>query len=603
MPSRLVSVGPNPRAGGDGSSTVEAWHREAIERVSVHGVRICLIASRSIRRDPRAVAQANSTRAAGHEVLGVSTDESDFDWVTRVTKPSAYEGLRRLGTSQRMVRAAHATDADLYVPTGPNAEKTARSAAQGLAPFLTDPMAAEFEDSQNLIWRAPTDPSLSLPARGEPPLLHVPSYRHDPASPAGSGAVHIVYRKTNRNPGRYLESALRRRGIETTHAESIVWDTISPRSLGVVVVESPLPALPVLGSNPGIPVVFWVHHGEHHLPTNLRLQRRYGAHAVALAHSWHLAYRFGGLVDRIPFALAPELTGSDFVPRGERRFDVAFVGSSAGGTRYRRRNQALESIAAKLGQERVAIAADVTPEEMMSLYRNSRIVPDDGAGRHLPITMRVFEATGAGALLVTREAPGMEMLFRRDSEYIPMRGDGSDQIIQLAASDTESIARSGHATTWGQHTYEHRVDELLSLLARTRDLEMSAPANLMPPSGLAGAVASFCDAQRVLTLDAELGEQLGDREIWQFSSAADRAEPRTFNLAAIAGGSQADRRRAVAAARTAVVTEPGLAVEIEDLVAAEHGEHHSLSLNQSVVFTFGGSGYRVSSAPDPQSNA
>lgn len=572
----------------------------AIERVSVFTVRVCLIATQSIRLDPRAVAQANSTRAAGHDVVGVSTDDSDFDWVTTVTKPSVPERLRRLGRTERMVRAARATEADLYVPTGPNAMDLARSAARGLAPYLIEPRWAEGRDDASLIWRAPAEPSLSLPARAKPPALHVPSYRGpDPTSP---GPVHIVYRKTLRNPGRYLEAALRRREFETTHAEILDWDSISPRAMGVVVVESPLPALPVHGTNPGIPVVFWVHHGEHHLATNLRLQRRYGAHTVALAHSWHLGYRFMGLVDRIPFAVAPELADSDFVPHDDRSFDVAFVGSSSGGSRYQRRSRALDSIAARLG-DRVAIANDVSPEEMMSLYRNSRIVPDDGAGRHLPITMRAFEAAGAGALLVTREAPGMSLLLRRDVDFVPMRGDGSDQIVDLATGDTESLGRSAHASTWERHTYDHRVDDLLWLLARTRDEKREAPGEETPPAGMAGAIASFADGQRVLALGVDPADHLPDREIWQFSAASERAEPDTFNIAAIAGGSPGDRRRAVRAARTAVVTEAGLADEVEDLVTTEKGEHQTLSLGQTAIFTFGGSGYRVSNDPDPQSSA
>ncbi|MGD2043595.1 MAG: glycosyltransferase [Acidimicrobiia bacterium] len=565
-------------------------------------MRICLIATQSIRLDPRAVAQANSTRAAGHEVVGVSTDESDFDWVTAVTRPSFTARLLRLGRTERMVRAAQATGADLYVPTGRNAVDLAKGAALGHAPYLTEPQwAAADENSQSLIWRAPDEPSLSLPVARESPALHVPSYRGP--DPTGVGPVHIVYRKTTRNPGRYLESALRRRGVETTHAEGIAWDSVSPQAMGVVVVESPLPALPVHGTNPGIPVVFWVHHGEHHLATNLRLQRRYGAHTVALAHSWHLAYRFTGLVDRMPFAVAPELTGSDFVPHGDRRFAVAFVGSSSRGKRYRRRNDALGAIARRLGDEQVAIAEDVTPEELMSLYRNARIVPDDGAGRHLPITMRVFEAAGAGALLVTREAPGMSLLLDRGSDFIPMREDGADQVIGLASGDTESIGRSAHSSTWARHTYDHRVDELLSLLTRTRDMAISPPAEPSIPPGTARAVSSFSDAQRVLALEADLEEHLPDREIWQYSSAVERAEPRTFHVAAIGGGSQDDRRRAVAAARTAVVTEPGLAEEIEDLVRTEHGEHRALTVGQNVVFTFGGFGYRASNGPDPQPTA
>lgn len=573
------------------------WPAPSPEGVSVSGMRVCFIAGQSIRLDPRAVADANSTRAAGHEVVGVSADEHDFPWVTPVTGRSTMDRLRRRGRQERMVRAARATGADLFVPTRPNATDAARIAARGLGTFLTDPAWPGEPDRESLIWRAAKRPSLSLPAGGGEPLLHVPSYRG--SEPGAEGPVHIVYRKTDRNPGRYVESALRRRGFETTHAESLMWDSVPARALGVVVVESPLPALPVSGTNPGIPVVFWVHHGEHHLPANVRLQRHYGAHAVALAHSWHLAYRFVGMVDRLPFAVAPELAGGDFVPHGQRTFDVAFVGSIAAGARYRRRHDALEAIAGRLGAGRVAVASGLAPEDMMSIYRDSRIVPDDGAGRHLPITMRVFEAMGAGALLVTREAPGLDLLFQRNGEYVPMIGDGVDQIVALAATDTEPFGRSAHDAAWGRHTYDRRVDDLTSLFSRVRELDLEPPLQGPWPQGLAAGVAAFSDAQRILTLEADLGDQLPDREIWPYPSAAERAERNTFHVATIGGGPADDRHRAVAAARTAVVTEPGLAAEIEPLVTAEHGEHSTHRVGESVVFAFGGFGYRVSAFPDP----
>jgi hypothetical protein len=562
-------------------------------------VRICFIATRSIRHDPRTVAQANSTRSVGHEVLGVSADEDDLSWVVTSAVPSLADRVGRRGTSQRLVRAAEKLHADIYVPRGPAAVDIAREAAQGSGVFLTEPAWDQGANESDLLWRAPTEPSLSLPAGGEVPTLHVPSYRPVPART--SGPVHIVYRKTERNPGRYLEAALRRRGLETTHGEEIEWGSVPRGTLGVVVVESPLPSLPVQGSNPGIPVVFWVHHGEHHLDANIRLQRHYGAHAVALAHSWHLAYRFTGLVDRLPFGVAPELGGHDFIPHDRRRFDVAFVGSSAGTRRYRRRAEALSIISSSLGQERVAVADNMIPEEMSALYRNSRIVPDDSAGRHLPITMRVFEAAGAGALLVTRAAPGMGLLFEGDEEFIPMTGDGVGQVIELVAGDTESIGRAGHMRTWTHHTYDRRVDDLVSMFSRIRDLGLEALAPMEPPAGLPGAVTAFPDAQRVLDLDAGLDPHLADREVWEYTAASSRAEPNTFHVSVIAGGSPGERRRAVAAARTAVVTEAGLATEIEKLVTDEHGQHSSFHRGEVVMFTFGGFGYRVSNAPDPQS--
>ncbi|MFZ0013586.1 MAG: glycosyltransferase [Acidimicrobiia bacterium] len=561
-------------------------------------MRICFVAPSSIRRDPKAVAQANSTLAAGHELVGISRDAQDLPWVSTIARASLSDRMSRRGLAERIVRSAKQLKADLYIPTGPAALGIAEQAAHESATFLAEPSWDESANRLGLIWRAPSEPSLSLPAGGEMPIFHVPSYQ--PSVVSISDPVHIVYRRTERNPGRYLEEALRRRGIDTTHAEEIAWDSVSPKTLGVVVVESPLPALPVHGSNPGTPVVFWVHHGEHHLDANLRLQRLYGAHAVALAHSWHLAYRFSGLVDRLPFGVAAELGRRDFVAHNARRFDVAFVGSSGWGQRYRRRIESLEAIKTELGDEQVAVASDLSPEEMTRLYRDSRIVPDDGAGRHLPVTMRVFEAAGAGALLVTREGPGLELLFHRDEEFVAMSSDGARQVIELAGRNTETVGKAAHARAWSHHTYDRRVDDLLALFTRLRDLDLETPRNEASLPGPAGAVTGFADAQRILNLEGDLDDHLSDREVWQYTDAADRAEPNTFHVAVIAGGSPNERRRAVAAARTAVVTEPGLATEIGALVTDEHGDHRTVRRGGTVVFTFGEFGYRMSNAPDPR---
>jgi hypothetical protein len=561
-------------------------------------VRVCFITTTSFDRDPRALAEANATRAAGHEVVGVSTQGSSLDWVTSPGRVSWLGRLMARTTVQRVVSAAAGTRADLYVPVQPaSIPMAAEAAAKRVGASYLNRPAWDSSDRESMVWRAPADPDLSLPALGKSPLFHVPHGAK--AVPIVQGPVALVYRTSERTPGRYLEAAFRRTGVETTHLETLDWSLVPAGTAAVVIVESPLPAIAVHGANPGVPVVFWVHHGEHHLDVNVRLQRRYGASVVALAHSWHLSYRFHGLVERLPFGVAPEITDAEFRPHGDRSFDVAFVGSRSAGSRYHRREQLLTGAKARFGDDRVIVADDIAPEQMMAFYRDSRIVPDDGVGRHLPITMRFFEATGAGALLLTRETPGMRLLLDPADDYVVMEDDGLSQLGDLLAGATEPVALSGHAAVWDRHTYDTRVAELFAIIDRARTLDVPPPPPPEKKVGISAAVAAFADTQRVLDLEAGVEGELPDREVWAFSDAIERAEPATFHMAVIGGGSAEDRLRAVRAARLAVVAPSGLADEIEKLVRSVHGGHRRFRFPGATAFTFGTSGYRVSSAPDP----
>ena len=178
------------------------------------------------------------------------------------------------------------------------------------------------------------------------PAPHNPQPRVSPAGPGGpyippadvrdAGVpepgryrdlrIALCFRKTDTNPGKYLEAAMVRAGITVDlHTDEIDWNAVPTATDAVVFVEGPYPALTVMGTNPGIPVLFWVHHGEHHVATNLRLVDRYGAHAVLLAHSWHLAHRFPVPIHRFTFGLAPELVDAS-IPWAERKYAVSMVG-------------------------------------------------------------------------------------------------------------------------------------------------------------------------------------------------------------------------------------------------------------------------------------
>ena len=122
----------------------------------------------------------------------------------------------------------------------------------------------------------------------------------------------LCYRRSEINPGRYLEEGLLRSGAEVrVQTEGIHLDGVEPDTSFVIFVEGPYPALSVSGAT-SVPTLFWFHHGEHHLHANLRLVERYKADAVLMAHSWHLAYWLPTPVHRFPFGVATELLDPEF---------------------------------------------------------------------------------------------------------------------------------------------------------------------------------------------------------------------------------------------------------------------------------------------------
>jgi hypothetical protein len=103
----------------------------------------------------------------------------------------------------------------------------------------------------------------------------------------------------------------------------------------------------------------------------------------------------------------------------------------------------------------------------MDAYGRSKVVINEGGDRHRPITMRVFEATGSGAALLTDDLPGMDLLFDRDEEYAVL--DDSRVLAQVRelGRNGASVADAGRNRALTEHTYDHRVDDLLEVARGT----------------------------------------------------------------------------------------------------------------------------------------
>ena len=110
--------------------------------------------------------------------------------------------------------------------------------------------------------------------------------------------------------------------------------------------------------------------------------------------------------------------------------------------------------------------------EMLRLLGRARIA----LNRHIDVAgddannMRLYEATGMGALLLTDAKRNLGELFEVGREVLAYRDE--DELVRLATHFLEhederaEIAAAGQARTLAEHTYEHRMQELVEILER-----------------------------------------------------------------------------------------------------------------------------------------
>jgi spore maturation protein CgeB len=163
--------------------------------------------------------------------------------------------------------------------------------------------------------------------------------------------------------------------------------------------------------------------------------------------------------------------------------DVSFVGTVS--PDHRQRIALLEAVAERydlklFGNPPQALPAasplhrcfqgEVWGADMYQTLRRSKITLNshiDMAGREAG-NMRLFEATGVGAFLLTDFKDNLHTLFAPDREVAVWRSvDDCVAAIGRAIGDGDSraaIARAGQARTMAQHTYRHRTAEILGFV-------------------------------------------------------------------------------------------------------------------------------------------
>jgi hypothetical protein len=170
-------------------------------------------------------------------------------------------------------------------------------------------------------------------------------------------------------------------------------------------------------------------------------------------------------------------------PAPPRDVDISFVGSVSAD--HQQRIALLEAVARRYDLKlwgnlprslpassplRRCFQGEVWGAEMYQTLRRSKISLNshiDSAGREAG-NMRLFEATGVGAFLLTDFKDNLHTLFEPDRDVAVWRSidDCLASIERFLADDDgrAAIARAGQARTMSQHTYRYRAQEMLAVI-------------------------------------------------------------------------------------------------------------------------------------------
>ncbi len=164
----------------------------------------------------------------------------------------------------------------------------------------------------------------------------------------------------------------------------------------------------------------------------------------------------------VPLAAAPDVhRRHDLMPA----YEVGFVGNIAIAHRSTGRARRLKLLASRFRCN--DFYRSYTPEEVGCVYSQSRIVFNTSIAGD--VTMRIFEGTASGALVLTDSvANGLDELFRIGEELVTYQDDGDllDKVAYYLAhqDEREKIAAAGQRRTANEHTYSHRVDQILGIM-------------------------------------------------------------------------------------------------------------------------------------------
>ena len=191
----------------------------------------------------------------------------------------------------------------------------------------------------------------------------------------------------------------------------------------------------------------------------------------------------GGDAAWLPLAFEPDLL--DVIPAVERDVAVSFVGSFS--SRYVNRAEIVEAVAratplqtwtadsAQLSEDspiRPTIQGAAFGRDMYEVLARSRLTINSH-GRvagNAANNLRLFEATGMGALLVTDVRSNLGQLFEIGAEVVTYSSaqECADVVRSFLAhpAEAEAIAAAGQRRTLRDHTWRNRMEQLIELVRR-----------------------------------------------------------------------------------------------------------------------------------------
>jgi spore maturation protein CgeB len=173
------------------------------------------------------------------------------------------------------------------------------------------------------------------------------------------------------------------------------------------------------------------------------------------------------------------------VPGGERRLAVTFVGTLS--SHHSERIRLLEFLATRtklnvwgMGIEDISRNSPIHGSyrgqawgrEMFAIFRHSQIVINQhiGIAAEFANNMRLYEATGCGAALLTDRKANLGELFDVGTEVVDY-GSSEECLARIdellnAPDRRAAIGLAGQARTSSEHTYVQRAAELTAAFAR-----------------------------------------------------------------------------------------------------------------------------------------
>ena len=161
------------------------------------------------------------------------------------------------------------------------------------------------------------------------------------------------------------------------------------------------------------------------------------------------------------FPVAAPISATDIIS-SDRKIDISYIGSQNWKI-YPDRKKLIDLISTKY--KNIFIGSS-SANEMMRIYRDSKIVVNFSLKND--VNMRIFEALGAGSLLLTNEilGNGINELFELKKDYDVYTSPENllSQIDNYLNDDAQrlKISSSGFVRVLGNHKYSDRAKEMLT---------------------------------------------------------------------------------------------------------------------------------------------